>query len=125
MEALVFVAAFLVWPAIAVAVAVSRRAPLAPVLGVAVLAVGAEVLSLGLVILAGLACDESCDDRSSRWRDDPGAWQWDLIAVFAFGGALLAGAALFAMALERRRLALWALVGAVIAEGAGWVLYAS
>ena len=47
-------------------------------------------------IVAALTCDESCDERSTAWRDDPGAWQWDaqLVLAVAAAGTMLAGALL-------------------------------
>src|SRR3954451_3160611 len=52
-----------------------KRSPLA-----ILLSVGATLLSLVgafyALVFAALTCDESCDDRSSAWRDNPDAWQW-------------------------------------------------
>jgi hypothetical protein len=66
----------------------------------------ASLAALALALLAaGLTCDESCDDRSTLWRDNPDAWQWD-------GQFALAGLAALC--------ALYALVAAVRGRGGAW-----
>jgi hypothetical protein len=66
-----------------------------------------------------LQCDESCDERSGLWQDDPDAWQWT--AQFAIAG-LGAVAALYALwaALTGRR-ALPALLVAATSWSAWWI----
>jgi hypothetical protein len=46
--------------------------------GLVVVGLGAMQALLWLLV-AGFACDESCDDRSSSWHDNPDAWQWSAI----------------------------------------------
>jgi hypothetical protein len=51
-----------------------------------VLTLAAGFTLLFSLIVWGLTCDESCDDRSSLWQDDPDAWQWTAQAIVAAAG---------------------------------------
>src|SRR3954447_1814706 len=86
------------------------------------LSAGATVLSLVgafyALVFAALTCDESCDDRSSAWRDNPDAWQW----LGQFGLAAFAAlASIYALvaALRRRRVS-HALIASAVAWAAWW-----
>lgn len=77
----------------------------------ALVAVAASAFGALLAALYGfgLQCDESCDSEGS-WRDDPGAWEWQL---FGWVGIVCLAAALVllaAVAAGRSRLATSALV---------------
>ena len=71
-----------------------------------VLAASATLLSLigsfFAVLFAGFACWESCDDRSTRWQDDPDAWQWGGTLCVAGVAALCSIYGLWAAATGRR-----------------------
>src|SRR2546425_10056382 len=62
------------------------------------------------VIIGVLRCDDSCSSNSTRWADDPHAWQYDVMPYLGIGGAFLAILAL-TLSLLRRELGL-AIVGA-------------
>ena len=69
-----------------------------------------------------LTCDEGCDDRSSLWRDDPDAWQWDaqfVLAVVAVGAALAGALLLFR---RRPRAGAW-VFGAGVAGCLAWAAW--
>jgi hypothetical protein len=77
----------------------------------AIVAVAASAFGALLAALYGfgLQCDESCDSGGS-WRDDPGAWEWQL---FGWVGIVCLAAALVlltAVAAGLSRLAAVALV---------------
>ena len=62
--------------------ALLRSRVIAVLVALPLVAGGGVVALLGLYGM-GLTCDESCDPRSSSWRDDPDAWQWTAQGVMA------------------------------------------
>ena len=82
---------------------------------------GGFVLFLAFYFFA-LECDESCDDRSSLWMDDPDAWQWD--AQFALAAAAVAAGLAGALLLFRRegRTGAW-LFGAGVVGCLAWAAW--
>ena len=79
----------------------------------ALVAVAASAFGALLAVLYGfgLQCDESCDSGGS-WRDDPGAWEWQLygwvgIACLAAALVLLAAVAAGLSRLATTALVVW------------------
>lgn len=71
------------------------------------------------LIFAALTCDESCDDRSSAWRDNPDAWQWTGQLGLAAFAAL---ASIWALVAAIRRRSPWPAVAvSAVAWGGWWV----
>ena len=89
--------------------------------GAIVLALSATALSLYgafvALIVAALTCDESCDDRSSSWRDNPHAWQWDAQLGLA---ALATLASIWALAAAIRRRSPWPPLAVSAVAWAAW-----
>lgn len=96
-------------------------------LAVAVVTLSVAYGLLGIV-LAALTCDESCEDPPEVWQDDPGAWQWDALAILGLVAVAASLVFLVGIALKRRTLSWAALVGTslpiaaftAIESGSGW-----
>jgi hypothetical protein len=87
---------------------VARRA-VAVLLALVAVAASAFGALLAALYGFGLQCDESCDSGGS-WRDDPGAWEWQLygwVGIVCLAAALVL---LAAVAAGLSRLAATALV---------------
>jgi hypothetical protein len=121
--ALILVAAGFVLPAVAVTIAAVRRDTyIVPVFAAGLGFFVVEAVSLLLVVVAALSCDDGCEDPPEVWRDDPDAWQWDAIAIAGVVSLAAGAVALFALAFRRRRLAAWALVPLLAGQLVGWAL---
>jgi hypothetical protein len=81
-------------------------------------AVSIPVILLALLV-AGIRCDELCDETVRSWRYHQGAWQWTAQLVFA--GIGLTGAAVALVSLGNRAYRLVA--PAMAAQAAGWTAW--
>src|SRR6187455_1673184 len=90
-------------------------------LSLVVLAASLVAAAVGVVWGLGLQCDESCDDRSTRWPDDPDAWQWTLLGCAGIACLFIAVALLVAVAMRRPPLA----GGIFLAWGTASVVFAA
>ena len=90
-------------------------------IGAILFALGATALSLFgtffALIVAALTCDESCDDRSSAWRDNPEAWQWTAQLGLAAFAAL---ASIWALVAAIRRRSPWPPLAVSAVAWAAW-----
>jgi hypothetical protein len=83
--------------------ATRRRIPWpVPVAGVILIA-AQSIWVLASLFFAGMACDESCDPTSGLWRDNPDAWQWNMLWVISGFGLLCAMAAVVFAGRDRVR----------------------
>src|SRR5262245_16612971 len=83
--------------------AIKRKIPW-PVPAVGVLVVAAETAwVLASLFFAGMASDGRCDPGSGLWRDNPDAWQWDLLWIISGTGLLCAMAAVVFASRDRVR----------------------
>jgi subtilisin family serine protease len=72
------------------------------------------------LIVAALTCDESCDDRSSAWRDNPDAWQWTgQLGLAAFATL----ASIWALVAAIRRRSPWPAVAVSAIAWATWWIW--
>jgi hypothetical protein len=89
---------------------------------------GLVVSAIGLVqgylwlLVAGFACDESCDDRSTAWRDNPDAWQWSALGLLGAGCFVLCVAFAASLASRRPWLSAALLMAATLVGIAPWIL---
>jgi uncharacterized membrane protein YphA (DoxX/SURF4 family) len=84
------------------------------VLAAVAASIAAAIHMLVWWIVAGLSCDDGCDELSSSWHDNPDAWQWSAMGWLAVASFLFA--LVFAIALATRRSALF--TGAMAAAAA-------
>lgn len=87
----------------------------------ALVAVAASAFGALLAVLYGfgLQCDESCDSGGS-WRDDPGAWEWQLygwVGIVCLAAALVLLAAVAAGLSRLATTALVAWLGSAVTYG--------
>jgi ABC-type dipeptide/oligopeptide/nickel transport system permease subunit len=93
-------------------------------IGTLALFFGAGFLALIALVINGLSCDESCDEGSGDWHDDPDAWQYDIQFVIALGVLGIAFAALVLATRGRLREAGYAAAATVVGAAGWWIFVA-
>jgi hypothetical protein len=73
-----------------------------------------------LVVIGGMACDETCDDGAppsgADWDNYRDAWQWTGLTVTGYAIALLAIVSAGLVAHQRRNMAVWPVAGHAVAS---------
>ena len=94
------------------------------VIGAVIVLLAAVALECVAVLGYLVACSDSCDPGSGRWRDDPRAWEYEFQLVLASIGAPFALLGVILAATGRLRGSGCAVAVALMTYGGWWGLVA-